>query len=461
MFKIIPFFVILFLFALTAIAQPQQTSIKFQNKTRTFIIYLPQNYQPEENLPLVINMHPFVGTASGQMSYTKYNRLADTARCIVVYPNGIGGRWNSGTFFGISSNVDDVGFIGRLIDYMTLFYRIDTKRVYATGYSAGGFMSYKLACELTNRIAAIAPVAASMVPEGNFDNCVPSRTFPVLAINSVNDPVTIYNGFVSVTPIDQVIALWQQINGCDVSPLVELVPNIVQNDGSTVERITYQNCENSELIFLKQFGAGHTWPGASNASILGNTNMDINANHESWNFFKRHSIPDELACAEPENLNFNYNNGIASLTWNAIPNVDFYTVFGQWPNGEIFYLENITSNSIEIAVAQEGILKWAVSAQCVSGHVNWSEINENTITARLAADLTIQVYPNPTSHQINVLVPNQFNNTQYYILDVFGSIKMSGQFNANQQRITVETLPTGWYTLRTNDGLGKVNFYKN
>jgi len=124
-------------------------------------------------------------------------------------------------------------------------------------------------------------------------------------------------------------------------------------------------------------------------------------------------------------------------------------------------LENITTNSIEIPVSQIGTFKWAVSAQCTSGHVNWSEINENTLTGRLAANLSIQVYPNPTSKQMNVVVPNELQNAEYYILDVFGSIKMVGQFNTNLERIDLETLPSGWYTLRTLNGESKANFYKN
>jgi polyhydroxybutyrate depolymerase len=459
MSKTISLFLLSFLFIAVTYAQPKEASFKFQNKTRTFIIYTPPNFQPEENLPLVINMHPFVGSAAGQMNYTKYNRLADTARCIVVYPNGLGGRWNSGTFFGISSNVDDVGFLARLIDYMTIFYRIDTKRVYSTGYSAGGFMSYKLACELTNRIAAIAPVAASMVPEGNFDNCYPSRPFPILAINSVNDPVTMYNGFASVTPIDDVMELWQQINGCDVQPNVEAVPNSVQNDGSTVERITYQNCENSELILLKQYGAGHTWPGAVNTFIVGNTNQDISANAESWNFFKRHSIPDELLCDEPVNLVYSNEDVVLNLSWSPVSGAEFYTLFGQWPNGEIFYFENISSNSIQIPIQQEGVFKWAVSAECSSGHVNWSEIKESTVTGRIAAS-TLQVYPNPASSEINLVLSHENANSNYVIVDVFGAIKLAGQFNAQQERIQIGSLPSGWYTLSILNHSQKANFYK-
>jgi polyhydroxybutyrate depolymerase len=136
---------------------------RWQNRPRNAIVYLPRNFNPSENLPLVINMHGFLTTSQFQFDYTQFHKLADTARCIVIYPDGIDLRWNSGTFFFVSSTVDDVGFLGDWMDRAAVLYNADLKKVYSMGYSAGGFMSYKLACDATNRVAAIAPDVASMV----------------------------------------------------------------------------------------------------------------------------------------------------------------------------------------------------------------------------------------------------------------------------------------------------------
>lgn len=449
---------ILFVFQISS-AQPFQTSIKYENKTRKFIVYLPQDYQPGESLPLVINMHAFLGSAAGQMNYTKYNRLADSARCIVVYPNGIGGRWNSGTFFGISSNIDDVGFIGRLIDYMDLLYNIDTRMVYATGFSAGGFMSYKLACEIPNRITAIAPVAASMVPEGNFDNCFPNRSVPVLAVNSVNDPITQYNGFVSVTPIENVIGLWSEINNCFGQPDTIQVPNINASDNSTVKRITYQNCDAS-LEFLKQFNAGHTWPGANPTFILGNTNQDISATNESWNFFKNNIISEEIYCDEPSNLSFEIQEEEIILSWNAIDGAAEYTLFGILPNGENIYVENILNNSIGIPITQTGSFVWAVSSDCESGHVNWSSLQTNSITGRIAANINIEIFPNPSSNIVTFNTPSYLIGADYYILNSFGLIKEKGVISDISTQINIQDWANGWHTLRIPSQNIRRNFFK-
>jgi polyhydroxybutyrate depolymerase len=135
---------------------------RWQSRPRNVIVYLPRNFSPSENLPVVINMHGFSTTAQFQFDYTQFHKVADSVRCIVVYPEGVDLRWNSGTFFFVPSSIDDIGFLGDWMDRVAVLYNADMKRVYSMGYSAGGFMSYKLACDLTNRVAAIAPDVAAL-----------------------------------------------------------------------------------------------------------------------------------------------------------------------------------------------------------------------------------------------------------------------------------------------------------
>ena len=107
-------FYVVFVYQLTFAQKYIQTT--WQNRERNAIVYLPGNFNANENLPVVINMHGFLTTAQFQFDYTQFHKVADSVRCIVIYPDGVGLRWNSGTFFFVSSTVDDVGFIGDWLD---------------------------------------------------------------------------------------------------------------------------------------------------------------------------------------------------------------------------------------------------------------------------------------------------------------------------------------------------------
>lgn len=427
-------------------AQPVREQLMWQGRGRNLLIYTPANYSADEHLPLVINMHPFVGNGSGQMFYTNYNRLADTARCIVVYPDGIQGRWNSGDFMGIPNYVDDVGFINLIIDYMSLLYNIDSRRVYATGYSAGGFMSYRLACELTNRITAIAPVAASMNPS-TYETCNPDRPVPVLAINSIDDPITIYNGFTSVQPVDDVMALWQELNGCDIVPQAENIPDINTSDNATADLIRYSNCDGSgDLFLLKQFNAGHTWPGARPFALLGNTLQDWNATNETWAFFKQYEIPDEVACDRPVQLQSEQDENVVTLSWEAIPGIDNYNILVITPGGQFIYEEGLADNSYQLDVADEGSLIWTVRAECTSGHVSWAELRQDEISFRIAAgDDRILTYPNPATSVIRLMLPENMNGFSVSIINTMGRIAAGFDDVSSNTELDISALPKGLY----------------
>ncbi|MFN8295850.1 MAG: hypothetical protein U0T69_06615 [Chitinophagales bacterium] len=205
-FKILYFFILIF--CVTNLEAQKYFQTTWQNQSRKAIVYLPHNFNENENLPVVINMHGFLTTAQFQFDYTQFHKLADSVRCIVIYPEGVGLRWNSGTFFFVPSSVDDVGFIGDWLDRAAVLYNANLKEAYSMGYSAGGFMSYKLACDATNRIAAIAPNVASMVND-NLSSCVPARPINIAAFNGLADPITPYNGFPGNFPgIDSIKHFW-------------------------------------------------------------------------------------------------------------------------------------------------------------------------------------------------------------------------------------------------------------
>ncbi len=143
-------------------------SLKVGDHERTYLLHLPLAFDGKRSLPLVVVLHGGGGNAPGAVDMTGFSEKADKEGFVVVYPNGSGRlknrllTWNSGNCCGyaLDSSADNVGFIRVLIDELEKTRAIDPKRVYATGMSNGGMMTYRLACELSDKIAAAAPVAA-------------------------------------------------------------------------------------------------------------------------------------------------------------------------------------------------------------------------------------------------------------------------------------------------------------
>jgi polyhydroxybutyrate depolymerase len=258
-----------------SISFSQEYSLTHDGLTRTYRLHTPLEYNTDSIYPLVINMHGLGSNALEQEFYSEFNPVADSAGFIVAYPNGLGETWNISS----STGTDDVGFISALIDTLHSQYNIDLERVYATGMSMGGFMSYRLACELEDRIAAIASVTGLQA----FYPCNPDRPVPVMQFHGTADPVVPYAGVATT------IANWVNYNLCPATPVITNLPDIDTTDNSTVTVSYYGLCEEStEVILYTINNGGHTWPGAT--YIIGVTNQDIEASHEIWNFFKKYTI---------------------------------------------------------------------------------------------------------------------------------------------------------------------------
>ncbi len=256
---------------------------------RTYKLYIPLLYDGREQVPLLINLHGYTSTAEEQLYYGDFRAIADTANFIVVCPQGTvyegQTHWNTGGWTP-NSTVDDLGFVAALIDKLASEYKIDPKRIYATGMSNGGEMSYLLACKLGDKIAAIASVGGAMTPE-TFGACNPAHAMPVLHIHGTQDDVVPYNGDATATGIMKGLGYWVNFNACAALPTQAAVPNISPNDGSTVEHFTYQG-DKANVEHFKVNGGGHAWPGA--AYDLPGTNQDFNASLEIWKFLCRYDL---------------------------------------------------------------------------------------------------------------------------------------------------------------------------
>jgi polyhydroxybutyrate depolymerase len=282
----------------------QQTingSIQHDGLTRTYILYVPANYTGTTNVPLLFNFHGYGSNASQQMTYGNFRPIADTAGFLIVHPQGTLDNTNTAHFnvgWG-GSGTDDLGFTEALIDSLSADYMIDQSRIYSTGMSNGGFMSFHLACNLSNRIAAIGSVTGSIVPF-TLTNCNASHPTPVLQIHGTIDPTVPYNGGAGWSEsIPNLMSHWANFNNCDLPAITTAVPNTNTTDGSTVEKIVYENGDNcTQVVHFKITGGAHTWAGS--AFPLSGTNYDINASKEVWNFVSRYNLSGLIGCPSLE-----------------------------------------------------------------------------------------------------------------------------------------------------------------
>ncbi|MGV3622278.1 MAG: alpha/beta hydrolase family esterase [Archangium sp.] len=254
---------------------------------REYLVHVPANYARVPT-PVVFNFHGWNSNAEAQQSRSRMDTTADREGFIAVYPQGIGNSFNAGGSCcgpALDQDIDEAAFVRAMLDDLERELCVDRKRVYSTGMSNGGFLSYRFACEDTSLFAAIAPVAAIV----SVPTCTPSRAMPVLHFHGTADAFVPIDGRPSLDPptpsLEQTIDLWLQNDGCTGSPTVTF-----QNGDVTCEAWT--NCDDgSEVEKCVIDGGGHTWPGGEPIPIFGKTTQDVSASDRMWEFFSRHSLP--------------------------------------------------------------------------------------------------------------------------------------------------------------------------
>jgi polyhydroxybutyrate depolymerase len=275
-------------------------SIIVGGMTRSYLVHVPKDHAQKTPLPVVLALHG--ATMNGPMMawFSGLNRLAEEAGFIAVYPNGTGTSssffWNGGNCCdsAAQNKVDDVAFINAVLDDLMRAYPVDAQRIYATGMSNGAIMAYRLASELSDRFAAIAPVSGSV----GTDIIQPKGPVSVLHFHGTKDeyiPFTGGRGEKSITgtnfrSVDDSIQMWVMANGCDESPRADTLSQ--NDDETTVTRKTYANGNyGSEVVLVMIEGGGHTWPGRKSPSTtLGKSAMNVSANDLMWEFFQKHKL---------------------------------------------------------------------------------------------------------------------------------------------------------------------------
>ena len=276
---------------------PDETITTLDGLEREYRLTVPSSYDGGVATPLVFNFHGFTSDALTQDVYSQLPQTAEEEGFILVTPQGtlnVDGLpfWNSTA--SPPPTVDDVAFVDQLLTSLQSQLCIDPARVFSTGLSNGGFMSSRLACSLSDRIAAIAPVAGTAF----FGSC-DTRAVPVIAFHGTADTV------VSLGPIETTaIPAWATHNDCGGPVLQDPVPptagvRLTRYDGcdddATVELYVIFDVD---LLTAGDQGGGHTWPGSTLVlppafkALLGQTTMEISANDLMWAFFEAHPHPD-------------------------------------------------------------------------------------------------------------------------------------------------------------------------
>jgi len=266
---------------------------------RSYIVHVPPGVNRSKPAPVVLALHGAAMDGSMMAWFSGLNRKADEAGFIAVYPSGTGfgplKAWNSGGLSGplAAGKPDDVAFISSLLDDLETVAKVDTKRVYACGLSNGGMMCYRLASELSGRIAAIAPVAGTVTVEPSK----PSRPVPVIHFHGTGDtivPFEIKRGkgppFVKLKGVRESVGLWVEINGChDAKPAETLAQ---PPEDLPVIRETWTGGKNgSEVVLVTIKDGGHTWPGEKPpVGFIGKSTRKVSANDLIWEFFQRHPM---------------------------------------------------------------------------------------------------------------------------------------------------------------------------
>ena len=274
--------------------------LQVDQQERNYLVHIPTNYDHNKPTPVVLIFHGAATNAAITVHFTGMSKKSDEAGFIAVYPNGTGLgpllTWNAGGRQGklAEESADDVKYVGVLLDDLATVANVDAQRVYATGMSNGGMMCYRLAAEMSDRIAAIAPVAGTVT----VDESKPKRPVPVMHFHGKADNIVPFDGlghnapkFLPFKSVEESIAIWRRIDGCPDAPKITEFPDI-EDDGTTVQQQRYGPGKNdAEVVLIVIEGGGHTWPGKkSPIEFLGKSTLDISANNLIWEFFQKHPM---------------------------------------------------------------------------------------------------------------------------------------------------------------------------
>ena len=267
----------------TQVVNLKRCDLVHDNIDRFYYLYQPSNLDTNSSIAVLFALHGYGSSAMTHYNYTNYEPIANANNFIVVYPQGTtsGGlntHWNNGGWTS-KSTAKDIEFIDTVIDLLKEKISIDETRIYSSGMSNGGYMSYHLACNLDNTFAAVVSVTGSMTND-TFDNCAPSHPISAMQIHGLQDLTVPYLGSGWSKSIDDVIDYWVNHNSCDTEP-----DRVIKYSNQTdlINFNTYGNCLNNVNVKLILHSTmGHNWPFVQN--------YNIDASKEIWDFVSQYDL---------------------------------------------------------------------------------------------------------------------------------------------------------------------------
>ena len=288
--------------SLPTTAQISQHTLEHGGMDRQYQLYISPGYDADSPAYLIMILHggSMTGTDMLDMTSSRFNEWVDEQHlnAIVVYPDGIGKGWNDGRVReqrAYNEGIDDVDFLLTLVDTIASDYNIQTDALFLAGFSNGAGMSYRVACEHPERVAAIAPVSnmiASTLP------CTPASPVALLSIIGDEDPILPLEGgdlffgempMGSVLSLDETLAVWHDVNACQGYGDALDWPNADSEDGTIIQVTEALDCEQPVTSMIVHRG-GHTWPGSAPylpIETYGQTSMDMNAADVIMAFFQQ------------------------------------------------------------------------------------------------------------------------------------------------------------------------------
>ena len=292
----------------------QWFTINHEGMNRTYYVSYPDN--ATESTPLIINMHGYGGTAQDQQAYSQMDQFAHAQNMAVVYPQGLNYSWNVFTYWD-SNSYDDVGFISMMIDDIVQNFDIDLNKVYACGMSNGGYMSYRLACDLSDKITAFGSVTGNfMINAGSVNDCQDqNRDIPIIHLHGTSDGVVNYYppSFDYALTAGESIEFWSEYNNLTDESIESINPN--------VEVYTYYNQSNStKFVHYKVYGGGHEWFGSPWA-----VNWGFNTSEVLVDFFLQYELSDFINSQLDGDINEDSSVNIQDviLTINLVINNEY------------------------------------------------------------------------------------------------------------------------------------------
>lgn len=344
--KLLLLFVILFSYN---VFSQTLVTFSFDGQTRRYYKYVPNIYDSLKPIPVVFCLHG-LGDNIDNFINIAMHLLGEVDTFITIYPEALsspyGNAWNAGiNYMGsiINENINDVDFLMAITDSLQIIYNIDTERIYFCGLSLGGFMAQRMACERSDKIAAVASVAGTI---GNSLNCTPSRPIAICHFHGTNDQVVYYTNNLFGLDAEELVSFWINNNHCDTNYIYKTYPDVA-NDGIVVESY-YSNSPNNlaDVMFYKAIGAGHVW--------LYTPVNDISYTIEIWNFLKKFRLSSSQNINDLSENNIqifpNPTNSILTITFPLQYMNDFNLIKIYNTLGELVYSQKINSLQNQITI---------------------------------------------------------------------------------------------------------------